>query len=406
MARALDPTAIAAPGRMVLPALCLGSFITTLAFVAPAPFLPAMSDDLGVSVALLGQITTVMMVMSGALALVVGPLADRYGARRFIVAGLAATAVALFDFALAPVFAALFVASIAGAVAEATVPGLSLAIAGSRFSGPAARRALGWTVGALASAPIVGVPLLTTVGDLAGWRAAFLLAGFAATVSVVLVALWLPADTPAGNDAPRWEGILDAYRPLLHDGGMRRLYACTLTRSLCWLGLLTYYGAMLEEQYDMGTGQIGLAYMLGGSGYFAGSLAAGGPLARVPTRSLVAVGTVVMAILMAAPFPGTLPTAAAVAVIPVAAFAGAVGWVGLTALLTTETPAGAGTTMVFNSALFNLGAASGAGLGGLLLATGGFTAVALGLPVFGLAAALLAWTSRSQSTRSAAAPAD
>ena len=65
MARALDPSAMAAPGRMVLPALCLGSFITTLAFVAPAPFLPAMSDDLGISVALLGQITTVMMVLSG-----------------------------------------------------------------------------------------------------------------------------------------------------------------------------------------------------------------------------------------------------------------------------------------------------------------------------------------------------
>jgi DHA1 family inner membrane transport protein len=250
------------------------------------------------------------------------------------------------------------------------------------------------------------VPLLTTVGDLAGWRAAFLLAGFAASVSVVLVALWLPADTPAASETPRWEGILDAYRPLLRDGGMRRLYACTLTRSLCWLGLLTYYGAMLEEQYDMGTGQIGLAYMLGGSGYFAGSLAAGGPLASVPTRAMVAGGTVAMAILMAAPFTGAMPTALAVALIPVAAFAGAVGWVGLTALLTAETPAGAGTTMVLNSALFNLGAASGAGLGGLLLATGGFTAIAFGLPVFGLVAAALAWASRDRPTYSVTVPAD
>lgn len=394
MARAIDPTAIAAPGRMVLPALCLGSFVTTLAFVAPAPFLPAMSDDLGVSVAMLGQITTIMMVLSGVLALVIGPFADRYGARRFILAGLAATAVVLFDYGLAPVFAALFIVSIAGAVAEATVPGLSLAIAGSRYSGPAARRALGWTVGALACAPIVGVPLLTTIGDLASWRVAFLLAGFTATISVVLVALWLPPDSPSGSNEPRWDGILDAYRPLLHDGGMRRLYACTLTRSLCWLGLLTYFGAMLEEQYDMSTGQIGLAYMLGGSGYFAGSLATSGPLAHLPTRSLVAGGTVIMAILMAAPFTGAMPTVLAVTLLPVAAFFGAVGWVGLTALLTSETPAGAGTTMVLNSALFNLGAASGAGIGGLLLATGGFTAIAFGLPVFGIAAALLAWAPR------------
>jgi predicted MFS family arabinose efflux permease len=238
------------------------------------------------------------------------------------------------------------------------------------------------------------VPLLTTVGDLAGWRSAFLLAGFAAAACVVLVAFWLPADTPARSDTPRWEGILDAYRPLLNDGGMRRLYACTFTRSLCWLGLLTYFGAMLEEQYDMGTGQIGLTYMLGGAGYFAGSLVVGGPLANIPARPLVAVGTVTMAVLLSIAFAGLVPTAGAVGLMPVAAFAGAVGWVGLTALLTAETPAGSGTTMVFNSALFNLGAATGAGLGGLLLATGGFTAVAIGLPIFGIAAALLAWAPR------------
>src|SRR5665811_814101 len=159
-----------APGRMVLPALCLGSFITTLNFVAPAPFLPAMSRDLDVSVALLGQITAAMMILSAVLALVVGPVADRYGSRRFILIGLIATVVSLFDFALAPVFFLLFIASIAGSIAEATVPGLSLAIAGTRFHGPAARRAIGWTVGALAGAPIIGVPILTTVGDLAGWR--------------------------------------------------------------------------------------------------------------------------------------------------------------------------------------------------------------------------------------------
>src|SRR5665811_107308 len=128
-----------APGRMVLPALCLGSFITTLNFVAPAPFLPAMSRDLDVSVALLGQITAAMMILSAVLALVVGPVADRYGSRRFILIGLIATVVSLFDFALAPVFFLLFIASIAGSIAEATVPGLSLAIAGTRFHGPAAR---------------------------------------------------------------------------------------------------------------------------------------------------------------------------------------------------------------------------------------------------------------------------
>jgi predicted MFS family arabinose efflux permease len=169
MVHALDP-ARPTPGRLMLPALCLGSFITTLLFAAPAPFLPAMSRDLGVSVALLGQVTATMMILSAGVALVVGPMADHFGARPFILLGLAAAAVSFFDFALAPVFAVLLIAAIAGGIAEATVPGLSLAMAGSRFTGAASRRAIGWTVGALASAPIIGIPILTTIGDAAGWR--------------------------------------------------------------------------------------------------------------------------------------------------------------------------------------------------------------------------------------------
>ena len=71
----------------------------------------------------------------------------------------------------------------------------------------------------------------------------------------------------------------------------------------------------------------------------------------------------------------------------VAAFAGAIGWVGLTVLLTSETRAGAGATMVLNGSLYNLGAAVGAAAGGVLLASGGFDALAIGLPLFGLASA-------------------
>ncbi len=406
MARALDPTAIAAPTRRTLPALCLGSFITTLAFAAPAPFFPAISDEMDVSVALLGQITAAMMVLSAPLALVVGPLADRHGPRRFILAGLATAAVALFDFALAPVFALLFIASVAGAISEATVPGLSLAIAGTRFEGPAARRAIGWTVGALASAPIIGVPILTTIGDIAGWRVAFLVAGCGAAAVAVLVAAWLP-DTARTDDAPlRWSGIVAAYRPLLRDGDMRRLYACTLTRSMSWMGMLTYFGAVMKTQYGLSTSGIGIAFMLAGTGYFGGSLIAGGPLARLPARPLVAVSNVTLAVSILIVVAGLVSTPVAMVLLVVAAFAGAVGWVGLSSMLTTETPAGVGTTMVLNSSLLNLGAAAGAGLGGLLLATGGYGALAIGLPLFGLISAALVWTSRGPSTSSVAAPAD
>ena len=167
MAHAIPPTTTA-PGRLVLPALGLGSFITTLMFAAPAPFLPDISHDLDVGVPLLGQVTAAMLILGAPLGLVAGPIADRYGSRRLIVLGLTGTTACLLIFGLAPIFPVLFLASVAGAVSEATVPGLSLAIAGTRFTGPASRRAIGWTVGVIAGAPIVGVSILTTIGGVAG----------------------------------------------------------------------------------------------------------------------------------------------------------------------------------------------------------------------------------------------
>lgn len=133
--------------------------------------------------------------------------------------------------------------------------------------------------------------------------------------------------------------------------------------------------------------------MIAGAAYFLASLAAGGPLARLPARPLLAGGNAVMALLVGLVFSATLGVAGTVAVLAVTCAAGAIGWVGLAALLAAESPAGTGTTMTLNSALFNVGAAGGGAAGGLLLATGGYEALALGLPAFGLVSALLAWPS-------------
>jgi len=63
----------------------------------------------------------------------------------------------------------------------------------------------------------------------------------------------------------------------------------------------------------------------------------------------------------------------------------------MAALMTAETPSGAGTTMTLNGSLFNLGAAGGSAIGGALLALSGYQALSIGLPIFALGAALLSW---------------
>ena len=78
--------------------------------------------------------------------------------------------------------------------------------------------------------------------------------------------------------------------------------------------------------------------------------------------------------------------------------AAAICSVSVVALLADESPAGAGTTMVLNGSVLNLGTAGGAILGGALIAFGGYAALGIGLPLFALVAAFLAWWPGSRQT--------
>src|SRR3954469_20503792 len=164
------PRPTAATERRTLVALGFGTFVAALVFIIPPLFFPQMARELQVSVPLLGQIMSAMLGLSVMLGLVVGPLSDRSGYRLLIVIGLVAAAVCLLVFGLAPTFPLLLLASTAGAVTDAGVLGPSLAIAGTAFTGTAARRAIGWTNAAQAGSAIIGVPLLAAIGTAAGWR--------------------------------------------------------------------------------------------------------------------------------------------------------------------------------------------------------------------------------------------
>ena len=382
---------VEAANRRTLVALGYGTFVAALVFVVPPLFFPQMASELRVGVPLLGQIISAMLGLSVVLGLVIGPLADRSGYRRLIVAGLAAAAICFLVFGLAPAFLVLLLAVATGAVTDAGVIGPSFAVAGTAFTGTEARRAIGWTQAAQAGSAIVGVPLLAALSATAGWRAAFVAAGLAALAGVGLAAAWLPRDHRRSAEPLRVEALLAPYRPLLRHGGMRRLYGATIAGAVCWMGMLTYLGAFLAEALGLGPGQVGLAYMGAGAGYCLGSLVGGGPLARIRAQSLIVLGFLAGAGLVALAFSGRVGTVGAVVAIAGASLMWGVEGVAMTTVLTAETPSGAGTTMTLSGSLFNLGGAGGGVFGGLLLAWSGYEALAIGLPLFAASAAMLSW---------------
>lgn len=375
-------------GNRVLAALCAASFLAALNYFATTPFYPEIAHDLHATVPLVGQVATAMILISATLGLAVGPLADRYGYRGPLTLGVLAVAANLIGVGLAPSYPVMLGLSIAGGLADALVFGLPLAIAGLRYSGAAQKRAMGWTIGSLSSASIVGVPVMTAIGGATGWRIALIGAGSLAAVSAWLIALALPPDDPRPASRFRWAELWTAYAPLLRHGPVLRLYGASALRSVTWFGVLTYLGAFLDDRVGLGTERIGLMYTACGIGAGAGSFLGGRLRLRSPRRAVALTcagsGIGVGAVLLQTSAWVVAPLVLALA------FAGALAGLAIATLLADESPAGIGTTMVLNGSTINLGAAGGAALGGALIALGGYPLFALGAPLFAFAAAVLA----------------
>jgi MFS transporter, DHA1 family, inner membrane transport protein len=370
--------------------LCLSAFLAALNYFAPTPFYPQMAHDLQTTVPLLGQVVTLMALISAGLGLLAGPLADRYGYRWPLVFGLLAIAVGLLGTGLAPTYPVLLGLGVVMGFGDALAYSLPFAIAATYFSGPAQRRAIALTIGALSTAPIIGVPLLTAVGGLTSWRVALAAAGVTALGVAWLVAAVLPADRMHPSSRLRVKELLAAYTPLLQHPPSLRFLGVSALRGMWWIGLLTYMGAFLGTVVGLSPQHVGLVYALAGGAYTAGSIAAGSHLGGVSPRLVVAVSSVIGGVLVAPMFLFPIPWVV-LPLLLVTSIAAAICSVSVVALLADESPAGAGTTMVLNGSVLNLGTAGGAVLGGALIAFGGYVALGIGLPLFALVAAALAW---------------
>jgi MFS transporter, DHA1 family, inner membrane transport protein len=334
------------------------------------------------------------------IGLVAGPMADHYGHRRLLLLGMAALVINAVGTALAPSFELLFAVRLTGGLAGAILAGVTLAIAGTRFQGEARRRAVSFTAASMASAPILGVPLLTTIGGGFGWRWSFGAFAVVALIGLVLVSRALPHDGQVPSHRFRPASILTAYRPILRHTSTLGLIGGSVLRGVAWTGVITYAGAFFIDDRGLSTGAVGFVYAAGGAGFLLGSLSAGGRLGRFSPVPTVVLTTSMTGVLFGMMFvlPGiVLPILS----LGIGGFIGAFGWVSATTLLTTTTPGGSATTMVLNGSGINLGSAGGGAIGGIMLATGGYTAVGIVLPLFALASSVLIWLSSRRAATAA-----
>jgi DHA1 family purine ribonucleoside efflux pump-like MFS transporter len=358
--------------------LTLGVFGLVTAEFLPASLLTAMAADLGVSDGAAGQAVTATAAVGAVAALTIPVLTRSIDRKRVI---LALTALLVASNVLAATATSLPVLIAARALLGIGLGGFwSMAAALAMRLVPAHlfARAMSLILTGVSVATVCAAPVGAYMGDLWGWRSAFVAAGVVSVVTLAAQCFTIPALPPQDN--PNVKVLFE----LLGRTNVRvALVAVLLVISGHFAGF-TYIRPFMEQVTHLSVGTISATLLAYGIAGFFGNVA-GAFLAGRSERLAVAAGAALIALLAATLWMAGTSVPVTVAAIAAWGFAFAAFPIGFQTWIVRAAPdqaEGAGGLLV---AAFQTAIASGAVGGGILVDRIG----ALGGPVFATVALTL-----------------
>jgi MFS transporter, DHA1 family, inner membrane transport protein len=387
--------------RLALLALALGGFgIGSTEFVASG-LLPEIAHALLPAVDARSHQDAIAqagwMISAYAAGVVVGAptiavLAARAPRRGLLVALVAAFVVGSVLSALAPSFPFLIAARFLAALPHGAYFGIASLVAGGLMGPGKQGRGIAFVLGGLTIANILGVPAATFLGQVAGWRAAYITV--AAVFVLALLAILFAVPRMPGDPGATARRELSGFR---HGS----VWAALLTGSVGFGGFFavqSYIAPITTHVTGLPTGAVPIVLVVAGIGMTLGNFV-GGPLADHDALRAVlisfagtAAGLLMLALLAGNPvglFAGVLVFSTASSVLAVA----------IQTRLLQAAPGSQTLAAAANHSGLNIGNSLGAALGGAVIAAGyGYLApawVGLALCVPGVALALLSgWLER------------
>ncbi|MBU2913782.1 MFS transporter [Reichenbachiella agariperforans] len=251
--------------RIVLFSLWLLMFSSSSQFFIMSPILSQIGEQLTIPEQWLGTLITAYAISLAIMALMIGPISDRYGRRKILLVGCGSSAIVLLLHPLAYNYYSLLTLRILAGLAGGVLAGSCVAYVGDYFS--IGRR--GWANGIVATGSaagqIIGIPMGTLLSGWIGFYAPFQFFGVMIAIAFVVILIKLPQPILPNQNCKT--GVFQAsrdYLKLLREPGVKSIAMGYILSFFSISIFIVYFPTWLENSFRIDNYEIAILFLIGG----------------------------------------------------------------------------------------------------------------------------------------------
>ncbi len=264
-----------------------------------SPILPQIGDDLDIADAVLGTLVTAYSLMVGLFAILSGPVSDRIGRRRILLAGCGVMTVALASHGLVDSYWSFLGVRVFAGMAGGVLSGAAVSYIGDYF--PYDRRgwAVGWVMSGAAFGQIIGIPMGIVMAERWGFHSPFYL--FAITMALTLPLLFFgvpPPPVKRTSERLTVSGAFADYVTLLKRPEVAWAAVAYFVMFFGVAVFVIYLPTWLERDLGASGDQIALMFLVGGIANVVTGPQAGKLSDRIGRKGIILLSCIGLSVLM------------------------------------------------------------------------------------------------------------
>jgi predicted MFS family arabinose efflux permease len=275
--------------------LSAAAFIIVAIMRVTDPILPIIASEFDLTVGRASIVVTAFALPYALVQLWCGPLGDRLGKLKIIVAALGASSIFTLLCALATSIEMLAVLRFMGGVTTAAVVPLSMAFIADHFAYEVRQPVIARYLSGLIMGQIAGGSLGGIMAELFGWRVIFIVFGVIVAAMCYLVWRYSHHHQEIVHRAPLYgRALFTPYLALLRQRRPRNVIITACIEGFFFFGAGAFLGAFLHDTFNLSYTSVGLLLACFGLGSLIYSRTASVIIRALGERRMVIAGSITM----------------------------------------------------------------------------------------------------------------